>query len=273
MTGAVESCLYFGAVMHQRLRPRRHRLDYRVFALYADLDDLPALGRRLRWFSHDRFNLLSLREKDHGDGRGDLRFWVGRELARAGIDLAGGRVGLLCYPRLFGYAFNPIAVYFCFDRADALVAILYQVNNTFGDRHCYLARVRGNDQQILRHACAKNLYVSPFIGMEAQYRFRVRAPDERLMLAIDELDRDGLLLQAATTGRRAVLDDRNILRALLSYPLMTLKVIAGIHWEALKLWRKGVALHRRPPAPATMVSVMPDTPATMPVTTINAAAE
>lgn len=258
MSGPVESCLYFGAVMHQRLRPRRHRLDYRVFALYADLDDLPALGRRLRWFSHDRLNLLSLREKDHGDGRGDLRGWIDRELSRAGIDLAGGHVGLLCYPRLFGYAFNPIAVYFCFDRTDALVAVLYQVNNTFGDRHCYLARVPRDAASTLRHACAKNLYVSPFIGMDAEYQFRVRVPDERLVLAIDEHDRDGLLLQAATTGRRAVLDDRNILRALLSYPLMTLKVIAGIHWEALKLWRKGVALHKRPPAPATMVSVMPD---------------
>ena len=185
MTGPVESCLYFGAVMHQRLRPRRHRLDYRVFAFYVDLDELPALDRRLRWFSHNRFNLLSLRETDHGDGQGDLRGWVGRELAQAGIDLAGGRVGLLCYPRLFGYAFNPLAVYFCFDRDGALAAVLAEVNNTFGDRHCYLARAPRDGGSTLRHACAKALYVSPFIGMDARYQFRVRPPAERLALAIE----------------------------------------------------------------------------------------
>jgi len=120
MTVPVESCLYFGAVMHQRLRPRTHRLDYRVFALYVDLDELPALGRALRWFSYNRFNLLSLRARDHGDGSGDLRRWVDGVLADAGVDLRGGRIGLLCYPRLLGYAFNPIAVYFCFDREGAL---------------------------------------------------------------------------------------------------------------------------------------------------------
>lgn len=258
MTVPVESCLYFGAVMHQRLRPRTHRLDYRVFALYVDLDELPALGRALRWFSHNRFNLLSLRERDHGDGSGDLRGWVDGVLADAGVDLRGGRIGLLCYPRLLGYAFNPIAVYFCFDREGALAAVLYQVNNTFGDRHCYLARIPAEAAQTLRHDCGKVLHVSPFIGMDARYHFRVRAPGERLMLAIDETDGEGLLLHAATTGRRAALDDRNILRALVSYPLMTLKVIAGIHWEALKLWHKGVAFHSRPAAPAVMVSVMPD---------------
>lgn len=258
MTGPVESCLYFGAVMHRRLRPRAHRLDYRVFALYADLDDLPALGRDLRWFSHNSFNLLSLRQRDHGDGLGDLRGWIDGVLAEAGIDLSGGRVGLLCYPRLLGYAFNPIAVYFCFDREERLAAVLYQVNNTFGDRHCYLARVPTDAGQTLQHGCDKALYVSPFIGMEARYRFRVRAPGERMAIAIDETDRDGLLLQATTSGRRVALTDRNILRALLAYPLMTLKVILGIHWEALKLWRKGVALHQRPAAPPVMVSVMPE---------------
>lgn len=259
MSAMIESCLYFGTVMHRRLRPRAHRLDYRVFALYVDIDELPAIDRRLRWFSHDRFNLLSLRERDHGDGQGDLRGWIDGVMAEAGIDLAGGRVGLLCYPRLFGYAFNPLAVYFCFDRSERLAAILYQVNNTFGDRHCYLARVSPGDGDASRHACDKALYVSPFIDMAARYHFRVKTPAERMSIAIDETDADGLLLQAATAGRRATLTDRNILRALLAYPLMTLKVIAGIHWEALKLWRKGVALHPRPLAPKTLVSLMPET--------------
>lgn len=256
MTGVVQPCLYLGQVTHRRLRPRRHRLAYRVFSLYVDLDRLDALDASLRWFSLGRFNLLSFHGADHGDGKGDLRAWVDRTLSAAGIDLAGGQVGLLSYPRLLGYAFNPLSVYFCFDRGGTLAAMIYQVNNTFGERHCYVTAVAERADAPIRHACAKNLYVSPFIAMDATYHFRVRTPGERLAIAIDETDGGGLLLQAATTGRRTALTDANILGAVLRHPLMTLKVILGIHWEALKLWRKGVALHRRPPPPPRPVTVM-----------------
>ncbi|MCC6469972.1 MAG: DUF1365 domain-containing protein [Alphaproteobacteria bacterium] len=257
MSAAPRSCLYFGTVMHQRLRPRRHRLNYRVFTLYVDLDELPALHRRLRFFSHNRFNLLALHDADHGDGAQAPAAWVRQQLATAGIDTRGGRIGLLCYPRLLGYAFNPISVYFCFDSCDALAAVLYEVHNTFGERHSYLMRVEPGAPEPVRHRCAKRFHVSPFIAMEATYHFRLRPPGERLSIAIAETDAGGPLLHAATTGERTPLTDARLVAALLRYPLMTVKVIAGIHWEALKLWLKGVAVHRKPAPPATPVTIVP----------------
>lgn len=254
---AIESCLYLGAVVHCRLRPRRHRLRYRVFMLYVDLDALPALARRLRLFSLNRFNLFSLHDADHGDGSGPPAAWVRRHLAAAGIPEAGARIGLACYPRLLGYAFNPISVYFCFDRDAALRAVVYEVNNTFGERHSYLVPIAAGASEPIRHRSAKRLHVSPFIGMQTTYHFRLRVPAGRYSLAIAETDRAGPLLHAAASGRRATLSDATLAAAALRYPLMTLKVIAAIHWEALKLWLKGVPVYRKPRPPAGAVTVLP----------------
>lgn len=265
----MRSALYEGVVMHRRLRPRRHRLAYRVFSLLVDLDELPELGRRLRLFSHNRFNLLSVHDADHGPGDGgDLRAWIGATLAEAGIEAgieAGGRVEMLCYPRILGYAFNPLTVYFCRRSDGRLAAILYQVTNTFDERHCYLLPAGPDAAGVVRHACAKRFYVSPFIGMDATYRFRVLAPpgleqaDQdtgRISVVIDEADEAGTLLCASFTGRRRALGDRALLSALARHPLMAVKVIAGIHWEALRLWLKGVPLHPRPRPPSTLVSTV-----------------
>jgi hypothetical protein len=256
MSAPLESCLYIGRVMHRRLRPRRHRLDYRVFSLYVDLDDLPALTRRLRLFAHNRFSLLALHDADHGDGGTPLARWARGVLQEAGIALPGGRIGLLCYPRLLGYVFNPISVYYCFDRSGRLGAVLYEVHNTFGERHTYVVPVDAAGPGPVRHSAAKRLHVSPFIGMQATYRFRLHAPDERLSLAIREDDADGPLLHAALSGARTELTDASLLRTVLRFPLMTLKVILGIHWEALRLWLKGVAVHRKPAPPASPVTVV-----------------
>jgi hypothetical protein len=242
--------------MHQRLRPRRHRLAYRVFAIYVDLDALPALERGLRLFSLNRFNLFSLHDADHGDGAGSPAGWARRQLANAGIAEAGARIGLLCYPRLLGYVFNPISVYFCFDRNQALRAVIYEVHNTFGERHSYLVPLDPGAPEPIRHCCAKRLHVSPFIGMEATYRFHLRSPGKRLAFAIAATDADGPLLHAATTGRRVALTDGALAAAALRFPLMTIKVIAAIHWEALKLWLKGAAVHRKPAPPDAAVTVV-----------------
>lgn len=254
----VASQLYRGIVVHQRLRPKRHRLQYRVFSLLLDIDEIGTLGRRLRLFAHNRRGVLSFHDRDHGDGSGaPLRRWVEDNLQTAGIDIAGGRIEILCYPRLWGYVFNPLSVYFCYHRRGALTAMIYEVNNTLGERHSYLIPVEQVRRGEVRQECEKVFYVSPFIPMQAQYRFRVSLPGDRLSVIINQSDADGPLLHAAFTARRAALSDASLLKVMTAYPLMTVKVIAGIHWEALRLWLKGVPLVRRPaaaPEPVTIVT-------------------
>jgi DUF1365 family protein len=227
-----------------------------VFWIYVDLEEAQALGARMRLFAVNGPAPVSLHDRDHADGRTPMRAWVGARLAEAGIDLEGGRVGLLCMPRVFGYVFNPLSVYYCFRCDGSLAAVLYEVTNTFGERHSYLFAIEGGDGRLVRHACDKRLYVSPFIDMAACYHFRTAVPGAALTLAIRETDRDGTLLMAAATGRRTPLTDAALLPVLADYPLVTLKVMAAIHWEALRLWLKGVRIQRRPPPPSEPVTVV-----------------
>ena len=253
MTGA---SLYFGTVAHQRLRPVRHELRYRVFSLLLDLDEIPALARRLRLFSHNRFNLFSFHDRDHGGRRAEPpRSYVEAQLARAGIALEGGPIRLLCFPRVLGYVFNPLSIYFCHHRDGALRAVLYEVSNTFGEQHGYLIPVDQADGEIVRQSCAKAFYVSPFMAMEGRYEFRLAPPAERLAVYIRQSDREGPILHASIEGQRASMSDATLLRAFLRYPLMTVKVIAGIHWEALRLWRKGLRIVPRPAPPQEAVTI------------------
>ncbi len=259
------SALYEGTVAHRRLRPRPHRLRYRVFSLLLDIDEIPALCARLRLLSHRRFNLFSFDERDHADGSGgSLRVWAETHLSHAGIDLEGGPIRLLAMPRVLGYGFNPISVWFCYHRSGRLAALLHEVHNTFGERHTYLIPVAPDaSASDIVQSCRKAFHVSPFMAMDMRYDFRVHAPDERLSLAILGGDADGPMIVAAFSARRRALSDTTLLRALLRTPLLTLKVIGGIHWEALRLWIKGARLHTRPPAPERPVSiVVQTTPAT-----------
>lgn len=251
------SALYFSRVMHKRLIPFGHRFDYRVFSLLLDLDDLGGLARRLRLFSHNRFNLFSFHDKDHGPRDGTpLRPWLDRLLSDAGIDLHGGPVRMLCFPRVLGYVFNPLTLYFCHRPDGTLAAMLYEVRNTFGDMHSYLIPVAPDQARggPVRQSCDKRFYVSPFIGMAATYRFRLRVPDDRLSILIRQATPAGETLIASQTGHRAGLSDGGLLRAFLTHPLVTLKVFGAIHWQALKLWRKGARFHSRPTPPDSPVS-------------------
>ena len=253
------SCLYFGRVMHARLRPFSHRFAYRVFSLFVDLDELPDLSSKLMLFSHNRWNLFSLFDRDFGprDGR-PLKDWIEEKLAAGGIELPDGRVRLLCFPRLFGYVFNPLSVWFCYDAEERLVAVLYDVSNTFSEAHGYLFKVAQDREpgQAIEQQCSKKFYVSPFMDMEATYRFRLVEPDARLALRIDQETADGRGFVATHKARQVPLSDLSLLRACFAYPLMTLKVIGGIHWEALHLWRKGARLRPRPAPPALDVTVV-----------------
>jgi uncharacterized protein len=249
------SALFTGLVVHQRHRPKKHSLQYKVFTLLIDLDELPAMDRGLALFGHNRHAVFSVYDKDHGLGEaGKLKDWVASHLAEAGLDGDGLRVTMLCYPRIFGYVFNPLTVYFCYDPNGALIAILYEVENTFHERHTYIIPAKQASDGSVRHACAKEMYVSPFVPMDCTYRFKIQPPTDQVMVAINESDRDGALLYAAFTGRRENLSDKALLTALLRYPLMTLKVMGAIHWEALKLWAKGVPVHRHTKADQPIAS-------------------
>lgn len=235
--------------MHRRLRPRAHQLNYSVFWLLLDLAEIDSLDRRLHLFSRNRFNLLSFHDKDYGDGSGAaLRPQIEAWLSRAGIDIGDGPVRLLTMPRVLGYVFNPISLYYCHQIDGRLAAMVYEVTSTFGVRHAYVIPVPDADQAagLIRQGAAKALYVSPFMGMEMDYEFRGHAPGQGLDMTISGVDAEGLLITAAMSAQRHPLEDRDLASAAVALPMMTLKVMAAIHWEALKLWLKGVRLTRQP---------------------------
>lgn len=252
----MHSALYTGQVTHRRIQPKPHKLRYNVFWLLLDLDEIDALDRKLWLFSRRRWNAASFFDTDHGDGSNvPLRNQVEGHLAKAGIDLGGGAIRLFCMPRIFGYGFNPISIYFC-HRVDAsLAAILYEVTNTFKQRHSYLIPVEPGDGPIVQN-CEKCFYVSPFMDMKMRYEFRVVAPSERLSVAIRASDNAGLAIVASLAAQRKALTNWALLRSLLSMPFLTLKVVAAIHWHAVILWLKGISLKSRPPEPSWPVTVV-----------------
>ncbi len=256
-TAQLRSALYVGSVMHRRIRPRPHRLRYRVFWMLFDIDEIDVLPRRLRLFSHNRFNALSFHDADHGDGSGrPLRPQIERHLQDAGIDLQGGAIRLLCMPRIFGYGFNPLSVYFCHDRGDALRAIVYEVHNTFRERHSYLIPVDSVTGRVVNQECRKLFYVSPFMDMDLHYQFRVAPPDQHVSIAIKASDGDGPQLVAALSGERRDLSDGALAWTLAGHPLLTLKVLGAIHWHALRLVLKGFRLRQRPQPPSAPVTAV-----------------
>ena len=203
-----QTALFLGDVMHARLRPRRHKLHYHVFSLLLDLDELPAISATSRLFGHNRRAVLSFWDKDHGDGgSGGLRAWIETRLREAGCHEAGMSLRVLCYPRILGYVFNPLTVYFCYAPNGTLRAILYEVCNTFGERHTYVIAVSGDRSGAIRHGCAKELYVSPFLPMECFYRFHIEPPDETILVRIEESDA-GRSVARRLLRRQAPADDR-----------------------------------------------------------------
>jgi DUF1365 family protein len=242
------SGLYRGHVAHARLRPRRHKLRYRVFSLLLDLDEAAELSQRNALFGFNRRAPISVWEKDLGDGRDrGLRDWVEATLVRAGLAIAHPRIDILCYPRLFGFVFNPLTVYYCSDAEGVVRAFIYEVSNTFGERWIYVLRTTELAAPF-EHQCAKQFYVSPFMPMDCQYHFHIEAAGDHVMVRIDETDRSGLLLRASFSGQRREFNDRELAAALFRYPLMTLKVVGAIYWEAMRMLLKRVPVFRHRPA-------------------------
>jgi len=234
------SGLYVGTVFHRRVRPAVHQLQYRVFSLLIDLDELPRLHKELRGFSWNRFNALSVHDKDFGTEKGiGLRDGVERALQSASINEPLCKVYLSCYPRIFGYAFNPLSLYYCHREDGAVFAVLHEVHNTFGERHVYVLPVNGSPKWI-QQTTNKSLFVSPFAHMDMHYRFRLNVPSSKQVIAIRLHDDDGLVLTASYTAERRMLNARSLLKQVLVMPLLSIKVVAGIHWEALRLFIKRV---------------------------------
>lgn len=241
--------LYVGETWHRRAKPRPHSFRYRVFELLLDIDRLESAVEGLFMLSLGPFGLLSFNERDHGyrDGR-SLRIWVEDRLIQAGLSVEARRIELLTLPRVLGFGFNPISVFFIHDAKSQLVAIIYEVNNTFGQTHAYV--VPAGPGTALRHRASKQLYVSPFYPVEGQYHFVIDPPGEQFRLVIVKSDKNGKRDFAATLNlARQPLTNRALFIQWLALPLVSLKVVLAIHWEALRLWMKGAPFGARPMGP------------------------
>ena len=236
----INSCIYTGTVIHKRFKPKEHFFKYKVFSLLLDLSELEKLSNKIRFFSLNRFNLISFQEKDHGlrDGS-SLTEWVKKNLEQNNINSENIKIKLLCYPRILGYVFNPLSIFFVYNNQEQLVSILYEVKNTFGEQHTYVFRV-DNNNNLIQNNCSKKFHVSPFIEMDCQYFFKILKPGNKLSVIIDQYDKDGKILFASQDGDRNELNSAQLIKSYLKHPLMTLKIISAIHFEAFKLWLKGI---------------------------------
>jgi hypothetical protein len=259
----LNSCLYECEVMHQRLAPKRYALRHALFMFYLDLDEIDLLAQRLRLFSCGNWNLYSFRDDDHmpgcGDAGGRLKRRLEQYLSGHGIRLdAHSRVRLLTLPRILGYVFNPISVYFCFaPTSDAPVCAVAEVGNTFGEQKLYLLPASDRaDARLFRLRTPKHYYVSPFSSLTLQFDFRLRVPEQGLDIRVDDYDGEHRVLRSGLRGQRRTLSDSRLLWFALKYPLLTLKVIGLIHWHAWRLWRRGLPWHRKNDNPQLQLQVL-----------------
>lgn len=252
-----ESCLYIGEVVHKRFAPVLHELRYRVFNVFIDVDGIAEAASSLRLFNYNRPGLLSIRDQDHGPGDGTpirQHAWTLMRGADGGEQVR--RIFMFCYPRVLGYVFNPLTVYYGFNAEDRLRLMIYEVNNTFGGRHSYVVPVGDEPTQ----RAPKHFFVSPFNAVEGDYTFRFTEPEERMALGVALSVKQAPVLNAYVSGRRGPMTDCALFSAFLGVPLLTFKVIGAIHFEALRLWWKGLRLNRRPDAPNHTIDILPGAP-------------
>ena len=234
------SYIYTGNVIHKRFKPKKHYFKYKVFSLLIDLSEIKLLDQNLKIFSYNKFNIVSFYDKDHGARNGSsIKDWVISNLKKNKIDTENIQIKLLCYPRIFGYVFNPLSVFYIYDRSSNLISILYEVKNTFGEQHTYVFKTEIN-HNLIQHTCKKKFHVSPFIEMDCTYLFRLLKPGNKISVIIDQNDNKGKILYASQDGVRSEINNINFIKSYLKHPLMTFKIIFAIHYEAFKLWSKGI---------------------------------
>ena len=239
----MNSCIYNGEVNHTRFKPVKHFLNYKTFSLFIDLDEIEQLDKSISIFSHNKFNIFSFYNKDHGDRDGNcLKKWVIFNLKKYKIEGNISKIKILCYPRIFGYVFNPLSIFYCYEN-DKLKSIFYEVKNTFNEQHTYIFKIKDGEE--IKQKCKKKFYVSPFMDMETFYNFKLIDPNQRLSVMIKQTDAEGTVLTATQTGYKKEFNFKQLLINFFKYPLMTLKIISSIHFEALLLWKKGAIYRRR----------------------------
>ena len=239
----MNSCIYNGEVNHTRFKPIKHFLNYKTFSLFIDLDEIEQLDKSISIFSHNKFNIFSFYNKDHGDRDGNcLKKWVISNLQKYKIEGNISKVKILCYPRIFGYVFNPLSIFYCYEN-DKLKSIFYEVKNTFNEQHTYIFKIKDGEE--IKQKCKKKFYVSPFMDMETFYNFKLIDPNQRLSVMIKQTDAEGTVLTATQTGYKKEFNFKQLLINFFRYPLMTLKIISSIHFEALLLWKKGAIYRKR----------------------------
>ncbi len=239
----MNSCIYNGEVTHTRFKPVRHFLKYKTFSLFIDLDEITELSRSISIFSYNSFNIFSFYDKDHGgrDG-GSLKEWVFKNLSNFEIKENITNIKILCYPRIFGYVFNPLSIFYCYEK-EKLKVIFYEVKNTFNEQHTYIFKIKDNVE--ITQKCKKKFYVSPFMDMETYYNFKLNNPNEKLSVLIKQTDAKGTVLTATQTGEKKELSFKQLLVNFFKYPFMTIKIIGSIHYEAFLLWKKGAIYRKR----------------------------
>ena len=238
------SIIYDGKVIHRRFKPKEHHFKYKVFSLLIDIDELETIEKKIKIFSYNKFNIISFFDMDHGPRDGTpIKSWIIKNLKKIGINSEKVQVKLLCYPRIFGYVFNPLSIFFIYDENSKLISILYEVKNTFGEQHTYIFKT--DNDKLITNNCTKKFHVSPFINMECHYYFRVLKTSEKISIIIDQKDNEGKLLYASQDGKAKDLNEKNLILSYICHPLMTFKIIAAIHFEALKLWFKGIKVIKR----------------------------
>jgi len=239
----MNSCIYNGEVNHTRFKPVKHFLNYKTFSLFIDLDEIEQLDKSISIFSHNKFNIFSFYNKDHGDRDGKcLKKWVISNLQKYKIEGNISKIKILCYPRIFGYVFNPLSIFYCYEN-DKLKSIFYEVKNTFNEQHTYIFKIKDGEE--IKQKCKKKFYVSPFMDMETFYNFKLIDPNQRLSVMIKQTDAEGTVLTATQTGYKKEFNFKQLLINFFKYPLMTLKIISSIHFEALLLWKKGAIYRKR----------------------------
>ncbi len=240
-----DSCIYNGKVIHKRFKPKEHFFKYSVFSLLLDLNDIKKIEKNIFFFSYNKFNLISFHDIDHGNRDGSsLNDWVKKNLKTIGIKNEKITIKLLCYPRIFGYVFNPLSIFFIYNQNMDIISILYEVKNTFGEQHTYIFKV-DKDKDYIKNNCDKKFFVSPFMDLKSTYYFKVLEPKKYLSVIIDQRDKEGKLLFASQDGVKCSLNAKNLLISYIKHPLMTLKIISAIHFEALRLWIKGIKLIKK----------------------------
>ena len=236
----ISSSIYNGQVVHKRFKPKVHSFKYNVFSLLIDLSELNTLDQKVNFFSYNKVNLISFYDKDHGERDGSsLKDWVHNNLKKNNVSTDNIKIKILCYPRIFGYVFNPLSVFYVYNSIDQLISVLYEVKNTFGEQHVYIFKI-GENQNLIQNVCKKKFHVSPFIEMDCVYFFRLLKPSNKISVIIDLNDREGKILYASQDGIKSDLNNKNLIKSYLKHPLMTFKIILAIHFEAFKLWTKGI---------------------------------